>query len=215
VPDLRSIVHRRPLTSTASAGDRYSLGYSGSCDWSVGPPATGILDSVSSKTARLHRRQEARRKKDKRKRKSGRVPQHTRAERKRAQAERQLHRQVEQSRQAWLRRGAVLVLTSTGVASLAFLAPAEVSSGHHMYQYVSAAGFAWPGNPDLPHPPEPDMTFSPPFLTAGTASTAARVRRVAPVSWDGSERYGMYGPIVFGAGLGVALSRFQHVVEPP
>ena len=43
VPDLRRIVRRRPLTSIASDGDSYSLGYSGSCDWSGGPRAGGQL----------------------------------------------------------------------------------------------------------------------------------------------------------------------------
>ena len=113
----------------------------------------------SSKTARIRRRQAARRKQAERLRRSGRAPQHTQTERRRAEAERQRH---------------------------------------HFYPYVSAAQLAWPDRTDLPHPAEPDMTFDTPWVAAGTARADLGVGPVEPVSWDGSERYGPYGPNILG-----------------
>ncbi len=64
---------------------------------------------MSGKAARLRRRQAAQRsaaqrKKNRRVRKSGRVPQHTQAERRRAEAERQRQQEADQGRQVRLRR---------------------------------------------------------------------------------------------------------------
>jgi hypothetical protein len=86
----------------------------------------------------------------------------------------------------------------TSAACLAVLAPAGVSSRHHFYPYVSAAQLAGPGRPELPHPAEPDMTFDTPWAGPGTARADVAVGPVDPVSWDGSERYGSYGPNLFG-----------------
>jgi hypothetical protein len=161
--------------------------------------AGGIVDFVSSKAARLRRRQAVRRKKDKRLRKSGRVPQHTRAERRRAEAERQRQQEADRHRQARLRGAVFPVLASTSAASLIFLTSSEVSSGHRSYPYVSAAELVWLGNPDLLHLPEPDMTFYTSLVVAGTAR--ADIGGVAPgpsMSWDSSERYRSYGPNIFG-----------------
>ena len=137
---------------------------------------------MSSKAARLRRRQVARRKKQKRLRKSGRVPQHTKAERKRAEAERQRQRQREadQRRQAWLGRAVLPVVASASAASVMFLPLAGVSSGHHSYPYLSAAELAWPGNPEPPHMPEPDMTFDTPWVGPGTARVNVIVGPVLP-----------------------------------
>lgn len=163
------------------------------------PEATGgIVDLMSSKTARLRRRQAARRKKDKRLRKSGRVPQHTRAERRRAEAERQRQREADQRRQARLQRMVIPLVASTSAAGITFTTTAEVSKWHGLYPDVSAAQRAWPDNPDLPHMPEPDMTFYSPLVVAGTARADMRVVRWGTVPWDGSERYGRYGPNIFG-----------------
>ena len=81
----------------ATAGDRsfpsvLAREWHGACRSRSRHAAGGIVDSVSSKAARLRRRQAARRKQEKRQRKSGRVPQHTRAERRREAAERQRQR---------------------------------------------------------------------------------------------------------------------------
>lgn len=169
---------------------------------SVLAPATfsGTVDLVSSsKAASLRRRQAARWRREKRSRKSSRVPQHTRAERKRAEAERQRQREAERSRQAWRRRGAVFALTSIGAAGFILLAPAQVSRGwHNSSLHVSAAGLAWPDRPEPPHPLEPDMTFYTSWAGPGTTATTQVVGPVDPVSWNGSERYGWWGPNILG-----------------
>jgi hypothetical protein len=128
--------------------------------------ASGIVELMSSKTARLRRRQAAQRNKYKRLRKSGRVPQHTRAERRRAAAERQRQQGVDQRRQERLRQ-----VVPTITASFMFVPLAEVSSGHHSSLYLSAAELARAETPDLPHMPERDMTFYAPSLAQRTART--------------------------------------------
>lgn len=156
--------------------------------------ASGAVDLVSSsKTARLRRRKAARHKKDKHLCESGRVPQHTRTERRRAEAERQRQWAAERSRQALLRRGAVPVLMSIGAASFAVLPSAEVSNGHRSFPHVSAAELALPDRTELPHPAEPDMTFYTSWTEPAITGTNVVVGPVDPASWDGSERYGSYG----------------------
>jgi hypothetical protein len=152
----------------------------------------------SSKRARLHRRQAARRRVYKRLRKSGRVPQHTRAERRLAEVERQRQREAERSRQARLRRETFPVLATTAAASIIALIPAEVSGNHSGYPFISAAALAGPGRPDLPHQPEPDMTFDTPWAGPGGTAVASAVGPAGPGHLDGWERYGSYGPNVFG-----------------
>jgi hypothetical protein len=153
---------------------------------------------MSSKAACLRRRQVARHKKQKRLRKSGRVPQHTLTERRREAAERQRARVADQHRQARIRRAVVPALVPLGAASFIFLAPAGLSAGRYTYQSLSADQPAWPGNPDLPHMPEPDVTFYTPLVVAGTARTNVLAGLVSSEPWDGSERYGRYGPNIFG-----------------
>lgn len=141
---------------------------------------SGIVHLMSSKAARRRRRETARRKKQKRLRKSGRVPQHTRTERKRAEAERKRQREADQRRQAWLGRAVLPVVASASVASVMFLPLTGVSSGRHSYPYLSAAELAWPGNPELPHMPEPGMTFDTPWAGPGTARVNVIVGPVLP-----------------------------------
>ena len=75
----------------------------------------------------------------------------------------------------------------------------KASDRHDLYPYVSAvAGLAWPDSPDLPHLPEPDMTFYSPLVAAGTATTNVRIGPVRSETWGGSELYGRYGPNIFG-----------------
>jgi hypothetical protein len=152
----------------------------------------------SSKTARLHRRQAARRKKYKRLRKSGRVPRHTRAERRRAEAERQRQREAERFQESWLRWRAAPAVIATGAASSIALFPLQVGRGHYAYQYVSAGGAAGPSRPDLPHPPDTDPTFYPSWSGPGTTTTARVGGPVNSVHPDGSERYGWWGPNILG-----------------
>jgi hypothetical protein len=161
--------------------------------------AGGIVDLVSSKTARLRRRHAARRKMAKRLRKAGRVPQHTRAERRGAEAERQRQQEADRRRQIWRRRTMVPLVASTGAAAITFIYSSKASDRHDLYPYVSAvAGLAWPDSPDLPHLPEPDMTFYSPWVAAGTATTNVRIGPVRSETWGDSELYGRYGPNFFG-----------------
>lgn len=119
-----------------------------------------IVDFMSSKTARLRRRHAAQRNRYKRLRKSGRVPQHTRAERRREEVERQRWKEAYERRKKRLRQAAFPVIGSIGAAGIIMFMPlAEASSGHHSYLYLSAADPAASGNPDLPHTPESDGTY--------------------------------------------------------
>ena len=152
----------------------------------------------SSKTARLRRRQRARHEEYKRLRKSGRVPQHTRAERRRAEAERQRDRATERSREAWLRRKALPVIIATGVAAFIDLVPAHVSGRHSMYPYLSAARAALPGRPDLPHQSDTDTTLYTSYTGSGTARSTEVLGAVDSVDLDGSEQYNWWRP----SGLG-------------
>jgi hypothetical protein len=160
--------------------------------------AGGIVDSVSSKTARHRRRQAVRRKKEKRQRKSGRAPQHTWAERRREAAERRRQREADQRRQERLERVTLRVAVPTIAASIMFVPLAEAGSGHHSYPYLSAAALAGSGNPDLPHIPESDGTLYSPLVAASTARTNVLVGPAPSEIWNGSERYGPYGPNIFG-----------------
>lgn len=187
--------------STSSAEQRHRFPQSrcpGACRSRQRCVAGGIVDSVSSKAARLHRRQAARCKKEKRLRKSGRVPQHTRAERTREAAERRRQRETDQRRQERLRKVTLRVALPTIAASFLFVPLVEAGSGHHSYPYLSAAALAGPGNPDLPHIPESNGTLYSPLVAAGTARTNVLVGPVPSEIWDGSERYGTYGPNISG-----------------
>lgn len=116
---------------------------------------------MSSKTARPRRRQAAQRNRYKRLRKSGRVPRHTRAERRREELERRRWQEAHERRQKRLRRAVFPVIGSIGAAGvMVFMSLAGASSGHHSYLYLSAAGPAASGNPDMPHTPESDGKYS-------------------------------------------------------
>lgn len=157
-----------------------------------------MLRVSSSKTARLRRRHAAWRREYKRLRKSGRMPQHTRAERRRAEVEHQHQREAEHSWEAWRRRKAVPTITALGAASVIELAPPPVSRARYGNLYVSAAGPAWPGRPDLPHQPETDVTFYTSSAWSGTADASQAVRPPNLAHLDGSERYGSLGPNILG-----------------
>ena len=158
----------------------------------------------SSKTAQRRRRREAQRKKLKRLSKSGRVPQHTRAERRKAEAERLRLREAERRRQAARRPVAVSVATGVGGASFLFTPPppAETSTGHHLYgDYVSADQPYYQSvpptgsdHPDPPHTDGPDTTFCVQWDGGGTARTNVVVGPVEPTFWDGWEWCGPWGP---------------------
>ena len=108
----------------------------GACWSSALEAASGIVDLVSSKTARLRRRHAARRKMAKRPRKAGRVPQHTRAEQRRAEAERQRQRQQEadRCRQIWRRRTMIPLSALIGAAAITFIYSSKASDRHNLYE---------------------------------------------------------------------------------
>jgi hypothetical protein len=81
---------------------------------------------------------------------------------------------------------------------LVFVPLAEVSGGHHSSLYLSAAELVWADTSDQPHMPERDMTLDTPLVAPGTARTNMLIGPVPSEIWDGSERYGPYGPNIFG-----------------
>ena len=139
--------------------------------------ADGIIVPVgSSKRARRRRRQAAHATHFKRLSRAGRVPQHTRAERRRAAAERARQREADQRREKLI--GRVMPPLAMGVAIPAFvflgLSEPAVTGAHHWYPISSAApfgGVGLPAGPDMPDLPEPGMTYYTPMITAGTAVT--------------------------------------------
>jgi hypothetical protein len=178
------------------------------------PWVGGIVYPVSSKAARLRRRQAVRHKKEKRQRKSGRVPQHTRAERRRAAAERGRQREADQRRQERLRKGTRRVVVPTIAASFLFVPLTEVGIGHHSYPYLSAVALARSDNPDLPHIPESDGTYYSSLVAAGTARTNVLVGPVPSEIWNGSERYVRTGRTSSGTYSLAGRSGFELVPRP-
>lgn len=147
---------------------------------------------MSSKTARLHRRQAARREQYRRLRKAGRVPQHTTAERRHAAAERKHQREAEAHRQWWHDRlsGSLAATVGAAAAGVVIAAPVATDGIGHLYKPYSVASRLYPwvlssddGSPDYPHVPEPDRTFYTPSYAAGTATTSIRIGPDSP-SWD-------------------------------
>jgi hypothetical protein len=134
--------------------------------------ASGIIVRVgSSKRARRRRRQAAQARHYKRLRKAGRLPRHTRAERRRAASERARQREADQRRERLI--GRVMPPLAMGVAVPAFVflgsSGPVVTGAHHWYPMVSAApfgGVGLPAGPDMPHLPDPGMTYYTPMVTA-------------------------------------------------
>jgi hypothetical protein len=146
------------------------------------------LINVSSKTARLHRRQAANRRKYARLRNAGRVPQHTRAERRLAAAERERQREADQRRVVWLRRATLPVVGVGAAAELVFGAPSAggimhlyrpCSAASQFYSYTRSSGA---GNSHQDQP-EPDGTFFTNYDGSGTARADIAIGPVAPASW--------------------------------
>jgi hypothetical protein len=156
-----------------------------------------MLISVNSKTARLHRRQAANRRKYARLRKAGRVPQHTQAERRHAAAERERQREADQRHVVWLRRGALPVATAVtaAAASVVFSTADSVRGAGHVHYPFSAASQPYPyvpfapEDPDLPHVPEPAGTFYTAYNGSGTATTATRFGPAARAAFQ--QAYGI------------------------
>jgi hypothetical protein len=86
------------------------------------------------------------------------------------------------------------------VPALTFMALTGVPGPNHSYPLVSLGslgGLALPA-PEVPHLPELPMTFYSPLIAAGTARTNVLVGPVPSEIWNGSERYGSWGPNIFG-----------------
>jgi hypothetical protein len=138
---------------------------------------------VSSKTARLRRRQAVRREEHRRPRKADRVPMHTTAERRRAAVDRQHKREVEQHRDWWRRRfsGSLAATVTTSAASAVIAVPVATVGIWHLYKPYSAASQFYSNartdsdHPDYPHTPEGDPTFYTPWYRWGTATTSIRI----------------------------------------
>lgn len=95
------------------------------------------------------------------------------------------------------------------VPALVFLGPTApaVTGAHHWYPIASVAAFGGvglPASPDIPHLPEPGMTYDTPMVTAGTAVTMHPQVVVpdgltSPMGLPGTPSwYGMYGPNIYG-----------------
>jgi hypothetical protein len=171
----------------------------------ISPASGGTLTYVSSKTARLHRRQAANRRKYARLRKVGRVLRHTKAERKLAAAEREHQREADQYRQWWKRQVTLPVATTVAAAA----ASVVFGAGHakigiaDLYRPLSAVTQFNPwvhssesDYPDPPHVPEQDVTNSPVFFAAGTARADRASGPVPAGAWFPWEWTG--SPNVFG-----------------
>ena len=171
--------------------------------------ASGIIYPVSTRAtrlrprqvARLHRREDARARRATRLRKAA-WARYTRPERRRAAAERwrQLQCGADQRREKLLGRVIPPLAIGVVVPALTFMALTGAVSPHHSYPLVSRSslgGLALPA-PDVPHLPEPDGTYYTPIIAAGTASTFILAGPVPSEIWDGSERYGLHGPNIFG-----------------
>jgi hypothetical protein len=161
----------------------------------------------SSKTACLHRRQAARKKKQARLRITERTTQRTMAAQHQSRPKPEYQAQVEEVhpvvayRRGRGRRlvgtvvgGAVIVgAASTGgaVSTAAFVDPYHPSPLAHYLPWAPS----YPGYPDYPHTPEQEVTFDPVFYAAGTATTAIPIGSVS-ASWDPWEW--TYRPTIFG-----------------
>lgn len=155
---------------------------------------------MSSKTARLRRRQAANLKKYARLRKAGTVPQHTQAQRRLAAAERERQRVADQRRDVRLRLASlpVAATVSAAAASFVFGAAATNETGHVHRPLYPAVRQAYPfvpfdtDHPDPPHVPELEMTDYPVYYAAGTATAAMHA---GSESWDAyayAQMHGLY-----------------------
>lgn len=143
----------------------------------------------SSKSARRRRRQAANRKKYARLRREGRLPQHTKAERRHAAVQREHKSEAEQKHHHRLRLAAGAVAAPVGVAAaLVFGAPPLTGHLQHASAYpVATAPFAlglpYAESPDPPHQPETDGTLYTPMVVSGTAVTAVSSGPISSEPW--------------------------------
>ena len=146
---------------------------------------------MSSKTARLRRRQAANKRKYARLRKAGRVPQHTTAERRLAAAEREHKREADQRRHKWVQRATFTFATGSVAAEFVFGVP---GSGHAepvnpIAHYFPVSGYVAASGADNSHNdlPEVETADFPVYYAAGTATIDIRIGPVEPAwqPWTG------------------------------
>lgn len=129
---------------------------------------------VSSKSARRRRRQAAALRRYKRLRREGRLPVHTRAQRRRAAAERELQREAERRRFARIRILAGSAAAPPAAAAVMFLAPPVQISLHKVHEpYIAAQALSWPDRPDYPHTELLEVREPDPFIPAAATATAS------------------------------------------
>lgn len=149
---------------------------------------------ASSRSARRKRRQAAAVRHYQLLRRKGRLPVHTRAERKRAAEERKRQREAEHGRARRIRQIAAVAVTPTAATAVITTAPPAISL-HKIYgTYVAAEAASWPDGPDYPHTELAEVVQPDAFIPAvGTASTSTSYRLQPSVGVnphpDGWERY--------------------------
>lgn len=133
---------------------------------------------ASSRTARRKRRQAAALRLHKRLCREGRLPVHTRAERKWQAEERERQREAERRRTRRNRRFAAVAGPPTAAAAIIIFVPPVHLSHHEIYRpYVAAEATSWPDKPDYPHTELLEVAQPDPFIPAvGTASPFASYR---------------------------------------
>src|SRR5258708_2448358 len=128
---------------------------------------------ASSKTARLKRRRAARKRRDKQPRKSGRVPVHTRTERKRAALEREARRRRDQRRARRSRKVAAIAVAPVAAAAVITVLQSAHIPRPQLYRpfYAAQAGLASSDKSDSPHTDLMEVMLADPFIpVVGTAS---------------------------------------------
>jgi len=125
----------------------------------------------SSRSARRKRRQAAALRHYKRLRREGRLPVHTRTERKRAAEARKRQREAERGRARRIRQIAAVAVTPTAAAAVITIAPPAISLHRFYGTYVAAEAASWPDGPDFPHTELLEVGQPDAFIPAvGTAS---------------------------------------------
>jgi hypothetical protein len=151
---------------------------------------------VSSKTARLRRRQAARARAYNRLRKVGRLPVHTRTERLREAAQRRADRERQAGTLTWMKRGTLVMVAAGGAAAVVALVPVQQDHSAHYTGYPFATtqdqmSLPLP-RPDPFHGAEPDGTYFTPYVGPGTTAVS---------TWHGTVPSGGHFPGQGGPGV--------------
>jgi hypothetical protein len=136
---------------------------------------------ASSLTARRKRRQAGALRRYKRLRREGRLPVHTRTERRREAEERERQREAERRRARGIREVATAAVIPTAAAALITLAPPVPIPLHGIYRpYFAAEAASWPDRPDYPHTELLEVVQPDPFIPAAATASAFTSYRPYP-----------------------------------